>query len=204
MKVLAISPHTDDIEVWASGLVIKHLKNGDEVRHICFSPSYESIPPEFDMDSTKTEFVKAQEKLGIKNFYLFDFPVRRFSDHRQDILEHLVTESKLFKPDIVITSSDVGIHQDHQVIGTESIRAFFNCSIIQYTDRRSISESNPNMFVVIPEDDWKLKKDAIQCYKSQLSKQDYYGMMSAISEFYSKLYGYERMEVFKVKKLIHR
>jgi len=202
MKVLAISPHTDDIEIWAGGTILQHIRNGDEVRHICFSPSYESIPEEFDKDTTHIEFIKAQAQLGIMNHHMYTFPVRRFSEHRQDILEVMVKENKTFQPDLVITTSELDIHQDHQVIGEESNRAFYGCSIIQYVGRKAVPELNPNMIVLLTDEEWSIKKWAIKCYKSQLSKQDYYTMMEDISKFYGKLYGHSWVEVFKVKKLI--
>lgn len=204
MRVLAISPHTDDIEIWAAGMVLQYITNGDEVRHICLSPSYQSIPPEFNREITRVEFIKSQARLGIMNHHMYNFPVRRFSEHRQNILETLVDENEKFKPDLVITTSELDIHQDHQVVGAESLRAFYKCSIIQYVGRKAVPELNPNMIVMLTDEEWETKKRAIQCYKSQLCKQDYYTMMEDISKFYGKLYGHEWVEVFKVKKLIVR
>src|SRR5439155_987482 len=55
-----------------------------------------------------------------------------FPEHRQDILELLVALWEGWHPDAVFQPSLNDIHQDHQVIAAESMRAFKRTTILGY------------------------------------------------------------------------
>ena len=130
MKLLGISAHTDDIELAAGGKLIKDLENGNEIKTIAFSYCHESLPNIYPKDKLKKEFELSMKTVGIKDYEIFNFPVRRFSEVRQDILEELIKIKTDFNPDVVITHSHNDIHQDHQIIAIETIRAFKNSASI--------------------------------------------------------------------------
>ena len=61
-------------------------------------------------------------KIASENL-IFIFPVRRFSETRQDILEELVALRDDYNPQFVFTSHPNDTHQDHSQIGQEARRA---------------------------------------------------------------------------------
>ena len=61
-----------------------------------------------------------------------DFEVRTFPERRQDILELLIELWDEWQPDAVFQPTVNDIHQDHQVIAAESLRAFKRTTILGY------------------------------------------------------------------------
>ena len=61
-----------------------------------------------------------------------DFEVRTFPERRQDILELLIELWEEWRPDAVFQPSLHDVHQDHQVIAAEGLRAFKRTTILGY------------------------------------------------------------------------
>ena len=61
-----------------------------------------------------------------------DFDVRTFPDHRQAILELLIEIWNDWQPDCVFQPSLHDVHQDHQTIAQEGLRAFKRTTILGY------------------------------------------------------------------------
>ena len=77
---------------------------------------------------------EATAELGIPeaNLTVHDFDVRTFPDRRQDILELLIALWEEWRPDAVFQPSLHDIHQDHQVVAAEGLRAFKRTTILGY------------------------------------------------------------------------
>ena len=43
-------------------------------------------------------------------------PVRHFSEHRQHVLDELISLRRKFEPDLVLTMNSADTHQDHAVV----------------------------------------------------------------------------------------
>ena len=126
MKYLLLAPHTDDIELGCGGTVLKLLEEGNEVHWVVFSTAEDSIPPGMPLDTLKKEFLSVAGSLELSEnqYEVCSYPVRNFDLHRQEILEKLVSIRREIKPDVVIGPSLHDVHQDHQVIANEMVRAF--------------------------------------------------------------------------------
>jgi LmbE family N-acetylglucosaminyl deacetylase len=123
-------------------------------------------------DILKKEVRKATSVLGIppRNLILFDYPVREFPLHRQDILEELVRLEKDIKPELIFLPSPNDTHQDHLVIAHEGFRAFKRASLLGYEIPWNNLTFNTNAFVFLEDKDLQKKIDALKCYKSQLDR----------------------------------
>ena len=77
---------------------------------------------------------EATAELGIPEAHLtvHDFDVRTFPERRQDILELLVALWDEWRPDVVFQPSHHDVHQDHQTIAQEGLRAFKRTTILGY------------------------------------------------------------------------
>ena len=77
---------------------------------------------------------EATAELGIPESHLtvHDFDVRTFPERRQDILELLVALWEEWRPDVVFQPSHHDVHQDHQTIAQEGLRAFKRTTILGY------------------------------------------------------------------------
>ncbi len=133
-KVLVLAPHTDDGEFGCGGTLARMVENGTEVRYVAFSIATRSLPEGFPPDTLAREVREATAELGIPESQLtvHDFEVRAFPEHRQEILELLIELWEDWKPDAVLQPSVRDIHQDHQVIAAEGLRAFKRTTILGY------------------------------------------------------------------------
>src|SRR5204862_5056126 len=80
------------------------------------------------------EVREATAELGIavENLTVHDFDVRTFPEHRQEILETLIQIWNEWQPDAVFQPSLHDVHQDHQAIAAEGLRAFKRTTILGY------------------------------------------------------------------------
>src|SRR5262245_6881869 len=133
-RALVLAPHTDDGEFGCGGTAARLLEAGCEVRYVAFSIATRSLPEGFPPDTLAREVREATAALGIPdgNLTVHDFDVRRFPERRQDILELLVGEWEEFRPDVVFQPSVHDVHQDHQTVAQEGLRAFKRTTVLGY------------------------------------------------------------------------
>lgn len=170
--VFILAPHTDDGELGCGGTIVKFLEKGMEVYYVAFSICEESIPDELPNDTLKQELFCATNVLGIKmeNIIIYNYPVRRFYEHRQDILEKMVNLNKRFSPGIVIMPSPHDTHQDHNVIAAEGMRAFKHTCLLAYEEPWNNFTFNYQTFIKLEKHHINKKVEALACYKSQSTK----------------------------------
>src|SRR5438067_1358122 len=90
-RVLVLGAHADD-EFGCSGTLARLIEGGADVHLVAFSMCQESVPKKYSPDILKHEAQQAAQTLGIprENLRTYDFRVRHFPAHRQEILEELV------------------------------------------------------------------------------------------------------------------
>jgi N-acetylglucosamine malate deacetylase 1 len=133
-RVLVLAPHTDDGEFGCGGTMARLVDAGADVRYVAFSTATKSLPDGFAPDSLAREVREATAELGLPegNLTVHDFEVRTFPDRRQEILELLIALWEEWRPDAVLQPSHHDIHQDHQVVAAEGLRAFKRTTILGY------------------------------------------------------------------------
>jgi N-acetylglucosamine malate deacetylase 1 len=166
-KILVLAPHTDDGELGCGATIAKYMKQGKEIFYIGFSTCSQSVPAGLPTDILTTECKAATEALGITNLILFDFEVRMLLFKRQDILQELIKINKEIQPETVLLPAKNDVHQDHQVVCAEGLRAFKNCNVLGYELPWNNFQFAPNYFERITEENLKTKQKALLQYKSQ-------------------------------------
>jgi len=169
-KILVLSPHTDDGEIAAGGTVAKFIQEGKNVYYVAFSSCEASIPQGLPSDILKVECEASTKILGImpERVTLLNYEVRTFLSHRQDILEDMVKLNEEIKPELVLIPSSSDLHQDHQVIHNEALRAFKKASSIWgYEHPWNNLTFTTDIFVKLEERHMKKKVEALAQYKSQ-------------------------------------
>lgn len=168
-KVLVLAPHVDDGEIGAGGLIKYFTEMGVSVSYLAFSLCEESIPSGFPKDILATEVIRATAHLGIleKDIYLKKFPVRKFNEKRQEILDTMLTIKAVVKPDLVLTPSIYDHHQDHSVVSQESIRAFKDATLLGYEIPWNNYTFTTNLIVELSALHIEAKMKAFSEYKSQ-------------------------------------
>jgi LmbE family N-acetylglucosaminyl deacetylase len=178
LRVLTISPHTDDAIITTGGTISRILEEGDEIFYVGLSIAEESVPKGFPPDAVEKECRLSTKVLGIdpKNVYIERFPVRRFPVHRQKILDTIINFRKKIKPDMAFIPATTDIHQDHEVVNRESIRALSrHCSIYGYDfPWNNLNEGKLDLFYQLEERHIRKKVKALGCLKSQIVKKTCY------------------------------
>ncbi len=167
--ILVLAPHTDDGEIGCGGSIARFIEEGSDVHYAAFSTARTSVRPEFPDNILEIEVKKATKILGIKpdNLHVYDFPVRHFPQYRQDILQALVDLRKNIAPDIIFAPSQTDIHQDHQVIAHEGLRAFKWHTILGYEEPWNNIEFATRCFVRLEKKHVETKIRALHEYESQ-------------------------------------
>lgn len=168
-KALVLAPHIDDGEFGCGGTIARLVSDGCEVMYVAYSDCKESLSDGLSSDTLRVELVKSMAKLGVRGNMskVLDFKVRYFERDRQDILQSMVDTKKEYNPDLVLTPSTYDIHQDHQVISAESIRAYKDCTILGYELPWNCFELPSRVIVEITKEQLSQKVAAIKCYQSQ-------------------------------------
>ena len=133
MKLLLLAPHCDDEMAGLPLCFYLQRKGNVELKILSFSPCKETAQSlHYTKDAIAEEEQVALHSVGIplESIQTFQFPVRRFSEHQQEILEELIKVRTDFNPDIVLAPEASDIHQDHQVVHNEMLRCFKNSTTI--------------------------------------------------------------------------
>lgn len=170
-KIVVLAPHTDDGELGCGASIAKWVSQGKEIIYVAFSTCSQSLPAGMAADTLAVECRSATRALGIENVILFDFEVRKLLFHRQEILEELIRLNKKIAPDTVLLPAKDDIHQDHQVIYAEGLRAFKGASILGYELPWNNFKFSPTWFEALTEEHLQAKKEALTHYRSQAGRR---------------------------------
>jgi LmbE family N-acetylglucosaminyl deacetylase len=163
-KVLVLAPHVDD-EIFCAGAVRRLREEGASVLIVAGSACLESVPDGISA-SPAYEFAKSCELLGVESS-LLDFPVRRFDEHRQEMLDMFCELNKDFAPDLVFCPSGTDGHQDHAVVHREARRAFRGVTTLGWESPNNQRVTHTDVFWAIDEADLGYKINIWRGYQSQ-------------------------------------
>jgi LmbE family N-acetylglucosaminyl deacetylase len=168
-RTLVLAPHTDDGEFGAGGTIARLAAAGMEVRYVAFSTATKSLPDGFPPDTLEREVREATTVIGIPEDHLtvHDFEVRAFPARRQEILEILIALWEEWSPDAVLMPSVRDIHQDHQAVAAEGLRAFKRTTVLGYEIPWNNFNFDYQAFVSLERPDVERKVEALGRYESQ-------------------------------------
>jgi len=171
-RILVLAPHTDDGELGCGATIAKFASLGKEVFYAAFCLCSKSLAATFAPDTLEVECKKATSVLGIPNSHLilFNYEVRELPQSRQKILEELLKLNKDLRPEMVFVPAVSDIHQDHQVIHQEAIRAFKNTTFAGYELPWNNYRFHTNFFVRTSDHDLDKKIESLKVYDSQSQK----------------------------------
>jgi LmbE family N-acetylglucosaminyl deacetylase len=168
-RALVLAPHTDDGEFGCGGTMARLVEEGAEVRYVAFSIATKSLPDGFAPDTLAREVREATAELRIPEAQLtvHDFDVRTFPQRRQDILELLIALWEEWPPDVVFQPSLHDVHQDHQVVAAEGLRAFKRTTILGYEIPWNNYDFAYQAYISLERRHLELKTAALAKYASQ-------------------------------------
>jgi len=161
-RVLALGPHTDDVELGAGGTIARLVEEGAQVRVVHFTVG----------NANRSEAMAAGDVLGVHVMDFADkFETRNLPRDRQLVLDILRGLSRAYTPDLVLCPSSYDFHQDHEVIRAEALRAFRTCTLWGYELPWSCRQFDAQLLVSLRADQVADKVDAVACYQSQAEKR---------------------------------
>ena len=171
-NVLVLGPHTDDGEMGAGGTIASLLESGARVTYVAFSAAEKSVPETFPRDILRTEIINASAKLGLAKecVKVLNYPVRKLNYLRQEILEDLVQLRNQNSFDLVFLPCSTDLHQDHETIYKEGIRAFKHTTILGYEFVWNNLSFNAQCLVKLNQTHVQKKVAALQEYRSQCKR----------------------------------
>lgn len=169
--LLILAPHTDDAELGCGATIAFLLEAGIRVYVAVFSTAEESLPAGALPGELKREFLEAMVSLGIprEHLFMYDYPVRRLSYYRQEVLEKLVQLRRDVRPSVVFLPASSDLHQDHQVVHLEGLRAFKDITVWGYELPWNHVTFSANAFMVVERRHLEEKWKALQAYRSQFA-----------------------------------
>ena len=118
MKILVVSPHTDDETLGAGGFLLKHADAGDELYWLNVTSAKEKY------GYTKDEEVRAREEIRrvairyrMKEYRDLELEPAGLDKYRiSELVRMFSGEVKRIQPDIVILPYANDVHSDHKII----------------------------------------------------------------------------------------
>jgi N-acetylglucosamine malate deacetylase 1 len=168
-RAVVLAPHTDDGEFGCGATMTRLVEAGADVRYVAFSIATRSLPAGFAPDTLAREVREATAEIGIPaaNLTVHDFDVRTFPGHRQEILELLIEIWNEWRPDCVFMPSLHDVHQDHQTIAQEGLRAFKRTTILGYEIPWNNFDFSYQWYVSLEKHHIERKVAALEKYASQ-------------------------------------
>lgn len=162
-RVLFLGAHPDDIELGCGALIHQIVKKTDV---LCVTLSDNQKNP--DLQNVKIEHIKSMKVLGVpeERVIFGPFITRIFQDSRQEILEYFLKLRKDFKPDLIFVHSKQDVHQDHNTMTDEALRAFRGITVLGFDVVRSSYGFFPHFLVEVTEEDVSKKIEALTQYKT--------------------------------------
>ncbi len=162
-RVLFLGAHPDDIEL-GCGALLHHIVGKTDVLCVTLSDNQTNS----DLKNVMDEHYKSMSVLGLqKEKIVFGpFATRVFPNARQEILEYFLKLRKDFKPDLIFVHSKQDVHQDHNTMTDEALRAFRGITVLGFDVVRSSYGFFPHFLVEVTEEDVNKKIEALSKYET--------------------------------------
>lgn len=132
-RVLVVTPHPDDAEVWCGGTVAKWVKEGAEVHYVlCTDGSKGTDQPGVTSEqlgaTREQEQVQAAWLLGVEDVVMLHHPDGELED-TPEFRKQIVRQIRRVQPQVVICTEpyrrNLAWHRDHRITGQVTMDAVF-------------------------------------------------------------------------------
>lgn len=166
-SLLFMGAHPDDIELGCGAFIAGMIGLADI---FCYTFSDNQKNP--DLKNLVGEHQNSMRALGLKDdqFELGTFETRRFPDARQEILEKMIALRKKHQPEIVFVHTSQDLHQDHQIVTQEAMRAFRGTTVLGFDVLRSSYGFFPHFLAEVSEENVSKKIAALAEYKTYANR----------------------------------
>jgi LmbE family N-acetylglucosaminyl deacetylase len=166
-RTLFLGAHPDDIEL-GCGALIHHIAPQSEVMCVTLSDNQKNPA----LKNVVDEHYQSMAVLGVRreSVVVGQFNTRVFHDSRQEILEYFLKLRRDFRPDVIFVHSKADVHQDHNTMTDEALRAFRGITLLGFDVVRSSYGFFPHFLVEVSQADVDAKLEALSQYKTYADK----------------------------------
>jgi N-acetylglucosamine malate deacetylase 1 len=199
-RLLFVGAHPDDIEL-GCGAFLHRARQHSQVLCVTLSdnqknPALTRVVDEHHQSMAVLGVPKEQARVG-------QFATREFPVARQEILEYLLALRREFQPQIVFVHSRQDIHQDHNVVTEEALRAYRGTTVLGFDVVRSSYGFFPHFLAEVSAEDVEKKIEALDCYRTYRDR--YYfdaGLLRATMMRHGALAEREFAEGFDILRIV--
>jgi LmbE family N-acetylglucosaminyl deacetylase len=199
-RVLFIGAHPDDIELGA-GALLHHIAPRSDV--LCVTLSDNRKNPL--LKTVVEEHYASMAVLGVpkEKVVVGKFVTRTFPEARQDILEFMFKLRREFQPEVIFVHSRQDVHQDHNVVTDEALRAYRGITLLGFDVIRSSYGFFPHFLAEVSEEDVNKKIEALAQYQTYADKY-YFGaeLLRAINVRHGSLAERPFAEGFDILRIV--
>jgi len=215
-KILIIAAHPDDEVLGCFGTVARLIKEGYEAYTLILSEGKTARGEEKNIDKLKTEMIKANQHIGIKEVFQKKFPDNSFDSIKLlNIVKEIEKVIKKIQPEIIFTHYEKDLNIDHQLTYKAVITAtrpmveckvkeIYSFEILSSTEWNYPLSFSPDIYFDIT-DTLENKIKAMNCYKSELRDFPHPRSLKGIelnAHYWGMRVGKKAIEAFKVVRVI--
>jgi len=222
-KILVIAAHPDDEILGCAGTIGKLIKSGYEAFAVVLGEGItsrdekrERKQKEPEIKALKKQTEKANNIIGVKKIYCFDFPDNRFDT--VPLLDIVKTIEKLkneLKPNIIFTHYEHDINVDHRItykavltatrpISGEVVKEIYAFEVPSSTEWKFPLSFLPNLFYDIT-DTIEIKLNALSEYNSELRQYPHPRSLEGVklnAQYWGLKIGVNYAEAFQTVRII--
>jgi LmbE family N-acetylglucosaminyl deacetylase len=183
MRIMAFSPHPDDVEIFCSGTLAKYKAHGHDVGVVLVTNGNVGSPtlPPAEIAAIRVEESRAAAAILGAEFFFMGYDDEFLYDS-PDVRRHFIDVIRAFRPDIVLcpdkdndyipdhTRTGQLVWDTHKMITVPNIRTEHvpteKIHEIWYYDTLAGINFTPEFYVDIT-DHWETKLNVVRCHKSQ-------------------------------------
>ena len=132
-RVLVVTPHPDDAEIWCGGTVSKWIASGAEVHYLLCTngdkgTDQPDIEPELLAQTRQEEQILACSLLGVDDVIMLNHGDGELEDTRE-FRKQIVRQIRRIQPQVVLCTEpyrrNLAWHRDHRIAGQVTLDAVF-------------------------------------------------------------------------------
>ncbi|MCG9881067.1 MAG: PIG-L family deacetylase [Bacteroidia bacterium] len=224
-NILILAPHADDEILGCGGTIAKKIKEGHQVWVGVLTNANITDPAKYTIEklqNIRAEAQSAANLLGVKEVLFGEVPAITLDQYpAYKVTEVISNWISKFQIDTIYLPHRGDIHNDHKVIfdaglvASRPVGKYFVHSIFAY---ETLSETEwahpfsndafiPNYFEVLSLEDFKLKLDAMSCYKSQVRQfpnSRSLETIESLAKYRGSTVSAERAEAFMIIRTINK
>jgi LmbE family N-acetylglucosaminyl deacetylase len=222
-KILIIAAHPDDEILGCGGTAARLIKEGHEVYTAILGEGITSRDDSRQREKREEEIARLKKQvheannvIGVKEVFLYDFPDNRFdSVPLLDIVKVIETLKSKLKPDIIFTHFEADLNIDHRVtyravmtatrpVPGETVKEIYSFEVLSSTEWNYPLSFSPDCFYDISET-MDVKVKALEKYPSEMRDYPHPRSVKGVelnAANWGMKVGLTYVEAFKIVRLV--